>query len=270
MHKSAVANQARFLLQAEGKARHNTLNDDWFVASAEPVAKPSLRPDLETTLTMEQHQTLLTCLEAHSDWIARSAATIAANLDAPSWDSEQLFDKDMSRRTLWRAGLLYLVAILSARDERTLLARAAASDSPDYRYAASLTISVAPNLDPDGLIKRALCQDPDLSVRPKAARDLSPAPTRWTCSRCRQVNDVGAEDCSTCDEGTRPDLEHLTVGLAVRARRLLRPTAVFEKRSLLNANPTTAPDDPAPVLRLCRRHRCRTARRLASWCQSIT
>jgi hypothetical protein len=206
LDRSVISNQALHVRKAANDSAKNTLGDDWFVASAAPIDKPSLRCDLDTALKSEQHRTLVSCLDAHSDWIAWSAAAIAINLGKPDWDSEQLFSKDMSHRPRDRAALVYLVAILSAGDKRSsLLRRAAASDSSDYRDAARMTISVTPRLDPDGSITAALQQDPDLAVRSKEARKLSPPPTHWSCGICRHVNALDVEDCPGCEDGTRPD-----------------------------------------------------------------
>ncbi|MEU6769124.1 hypothetical protein ABZ916_42225 [Streptomyces sp. NPDC046853] len=98
-----------------------------------------------------------------------------------------------------------MVAILTAGDERTaLLARAAASDSADYRYAARRAVSAASWIDLDESIMKSLCRDADLSVRPKDARKALPAPTYWSCDDCKAVNDVDVEDCSACSVGVRP------------------------------------------------------------------
>lgn len=205
LDRSAVSHQADHVQRASDNTKGSSLGDDWFVASAPPIVQRNLQSDLASTLTSEQQQTLLNCLEGPSDWIARSAAAITVNLDRPIWDSEALFDRDLSRWTLHRAGLLYLVAIFTAGDKRKdLLARATASTSAAHRYAAGWSISIDPDLDPDESIKQALGQDADLTVRPESARNVAPAPSYWTCTTCQQSNAIDVEDCAHCDHGSRP------------------------------------------------------------------
>ncbi|XKK40760.1 hypothetical protein HFP72_09830 [Nocardiopsis sp. ARC36] len=207
INKSAVAGQARHLRQMREQANNNnTVNVDWFVASAKPPATPSLSTDLDAAITEDQKRTLLSCLEADSDWIAWAAAEVLVNVDKPLWYSREILDQDMASWPRSRAGLLYMVAILTAGDEcKDLLARAAASDLADHRYAARMTISAVPELDSDGSIMEALRRDVDLSVRPNEARKVSPVAIHWTCGDCRAVNDVDVEDCPECDDGVRPD-----------------------------------------------------------------
>ncbi|WP_080644111.1 NACHT domain-containing protein [Salinispora arenicola] len=207
INKSAVANQARYLQRMDEEVSDIRIaSDDWFVASVRPLVEPSLAANLDTALTTEQRRTLLSCLEADSDWIALAAAEVLTEVGSPPGDSRELFDKDMANWPRFRAGLLYAVAIFTAGDERReLLTQAAASESADYRYAARMTISAAPDLDPDGSMMEALRRDTDLSVRPKGARKESPAPTHWTCNDCRAVNGIDIEDCPECNDGVRPD-----------------------------------------------------------------
>ena len=204
--KSAIARQARHLEQLQAVNGANATLTEWLIAAVKPLEDPSLREDLEAVLTTEQQLTLISCLEAESDWIARAAAAILVNVVEPHWDSQDLFDKDMSCWHLDRAGLLYMVAILSAGDQAdSMLARAASSESVDYRYAARLSVSVVPDLDSNGVIMQALRQDDDLSIRPKDARKDVPSPSRWTCAYCRSQNSIEIEDCPACEEGVRPD-----------------------------------------------------------------
>jgi hypothetical protein len=203
--KAAVASQAYHMQQVSQDAK--AISDNWFVASAKPLSERSLSINLDAVLTDEQKRSLLSALKADSGWIACAAAVVVINLSAPPWDSRELFENDMSGWPRWRSGLLHMVAILTARDYRELLlARAAASGSADYRYAARMTIETTPDLDPDGLIMQALRRDVDLSVRPKDARKEPPAPTHWTCDKCRAANDPDVEDCSACDDDRRPEI----------------------------------------------------------------
>ncbi len=208
INKSAVTGQARHLGQmSEETSNVDTVSADWFVASTTPLVKPSLTTNLGAALTTEQVQTLLSSLEADSGWIAWAAAAVLVNVKNAPWDSRELLEKDMSSWPRHRAGLLYMVAILTAGDKRKeLLAQATASDSSDYRYAARMTISAASRLDSDGSIMAALRQDVDLSVRPKDARKEPPLPAHWSCDDCRALNDVDVEDCPTCDDGVRPGI----------------------------------------------------------------
>ncbi|WP_218158795.1 hypothetical protein, partial [Streptosporangium canum] len=205
--KSAVAGQACYLQQmSEEENSVGTLNDDWFVASTNPLVEPPLISNLDAKITTEQQRALMSCLETDSDWIAWSAAAVLVNMKEPPWGSRNLLEKDMSAWPRHRAGLLYMVAILTAGDERReLLVQAAASHLPDYRYAARMTILAASDLDLDGSLMEMLRQDADLSVRPKDARKISPAPTHWTCNECRSINDVDVEDCPECDQGPGVD-----------------------------------------------------------------
>lgn len=206
INKSAVANQARYLQRMNEKVSDARIaSDDWFVASVRPLLKPSLAANLDTVLTTEQVRTLLSCLEADSDWIALAAAKVLTEVEMPLWDSRELLDKDMASWSRFRAALLYVVAIFTAGNECRELLTQAASNSADYRYAARMTISAAPDLDPDGSIMKALRQDADLSVRPKDARKEPPAPTHWTCNDCRAANAIDIEDCPQCNSGVRPD-----------------------------------------------------------------
>ncbi|WP_308376800.1 hypothetical protein [Streptomyces sp. ISL-99] len=202
--KPAVATQARHLQQT---IESESILDDWLVAVTTPLVKPSLLPNLEQVLTVEQQLMLLACLEADSSWVACAAANVLGNLngDRVPWDSQELFNQDMSSWSRFRAGLLYVIAIMTAGDQRlSLLTRAASSDSADYRYAAGMAVSITSDLDSDGSIMQALRRDVDLSVRPKGAHQVLPAPTHWSCNGCKSVNDIDIEDCVGCDDGVRP------------------------------------------------------------------
>ncbi|MER5777165.1 hypothetical protein ABT144_23265 [Streptomyces sp. NPDC002039] len=202
--KSAVADQARHLQQA---VESDSFLDDWLVVVTQPLVKQPLLPNLDRVLTAGQQWTLLACLEANSSWMAWAAANVLVNLDGDRilWNSQELFDKDMSSWPRARAGLFYAIAILGAGDKRlALLMQAASSDLADYRYAARMAVSVASHLDSDGSIMQALCRDVDLSVRPNGAHQVLPAPTHWSCDDCRAVNGIDVEDCPGCDDGVRP------------------------------------------------------------------
>ncbi|MFF9143897.1 NACHT domain-containing protein [Streptomyces sp. NPDC014861] len=201
--KAAVAAQAHRL---EKTIAPDSLTDEWLVASTPPLVTPSLLPGVTQVLTDAQKTALLTCLEAKSSWVAWSAAKVLINLDGGCvpWDGQELFDRD---RTHWfrpRAGLFHAVAIMTSGDSPSLLARAASSASADHRWAAMMLTSIAPHLDPNGSIRKALRQDIDLSVRPKDAHQVTPAPAHWSCDHCRTVQDLDIEECRGCDDGARP------------------------------------------------------------------
>ncbi|MDK9499797.1 hypothetical protein QEZ40_005232 [Streptomyces katrae] len=204
--KVAVANQARHIQRVSEEVMPAGAEErDWRVVCVEPFTKLSLVADLGSALTVRQQRSLLTCLEADSSWIALSSANVLLNVGKPPWVCE-LFEKDMTNWSRSRAGLVYSVAILADEDETgSLLARAAASDSADYRYAARMAIEMAAWADPDGSLMESLCRDDDLSVRPKGARNSFPSPSYWSCGDCREVNDVDVEDCAGCSDGVRPD-----------------------------------------------------------------
>ncbi|MGH3428916.1 MAG: hypothetical protein ACRDQZ_15350 [Mycobacteriales bacterium] len=207
LNKSAIASQARYIQQLSKEVNgSDALNDDWFVVATKAPTNPALLSKVGTVLTAEQLHTLLSCLEAESDWMAWAAACILSNVKNPPWNSQELFKTDMSDWPLSRATLLYMVAIFTAGSKRKeLLAAAASSASTDYRCAARNAISGAPKLDPGGLIMETLRRDPDRSVRPKSAWKELPVPTCWTCYDCRTANDVDDEDCAGCEDGVRPD-----------------------------------------------------------------
>jgi len=206
INKPAVASQARYLQHAaEAQSKAVAFGDDWSVAAARPLNKPPLTTSADAALTAEQLRTLRSCLEADSGWIATAAANVLVNVKEPPWHAWELYETDMSSWPRWRAALVYSVAIVTAGDDRnTMLARAATSDSPDYRYAARMTISMDSELDSDGSIMAALRRDADLAVRPKDARKEPPTPAYWTCEECRAINDVDVEDCPACNNGLRP------------------------------------------------------------------
>ncbi|MEW1547844.1 NACHT domain-containing protein [Streptomyces tsukubensis] len=201
--KAAVAAQARRIqLSTSG-----SLQDEWFVVGTSPLVKPSLLPDVGQVLTEAQQTALLACLEADSSWMAYSAANVLINIreSRVPWDGQELFDRDIAHWPRDRAGLLYGVAIMTSGDRRpTLLARAASSESADYRLAARMLISAVPHLDPSGAIGEALRRDADLSVRPEDAHQVTPAPTHWSCDHCRTVQALDTEDCPGCGDGRRP------------------------------------------------------------------
>ncbi|MFB6628229.1 NACHT domain-containing protein [Streptomyces sp. NPDC056374] len=202
--KAAVAAQARHLQRI---TTPDSLLDEWLIVSTPPLVKPSLLPNVGQVLTDAQQTVLLACLEASSSWMARPAANVLINLDGRRvpWDGHELFDRDMTHWPRPRAGLFHAVAIMTSGDRRaSLLARAASSQSADHRWAARMVISAVPRLDPNGSIKEALRQDADLSVRPKDAHQVTPAPTHWSCDHCRTVQDLDTEDCHGCDDGMRP------------------------------------------------------------------
>ncbi|MFI6774237.1 NACHT domain-containing protein [Nocardia sp. NPDC050412] len=204
--KSAMASQARYLQEVKAAGANDDCRDsEWSVAAVSPLVEPPLSDGLHSALTTDQLRTLLSCLEAESDWIAWAAASVLVAVTEPPWDSRELLAKDMSSWHRTRAGLLHMVAILTAGDNRsTLLAQAATSDSPDLRYAARMAIS-ASDLDSDGAVMDTLLRDPDLSIRPQNSRKAPPLPTHWTCQNCRSANDIDVEDCLGCTGGVRPD-----------------------------------------------------------------
>jgi hypothetical protein len=205
--KAAVAAQARHLQQIPTP---DALLDEWLVAGAPPLVKPSPIPSVEQVLTDAQQRALLACLEADSSWMAWSAANVLVNLtgDRIPWDGQELFNRDMSHWPRHRAALFYAVAVMTSGDRRTsLLTRAASSESADHRLAARMLISAVPRLDSTGSIMEALRRDADLSVRPKDAHQATPAPTHWSCNHCRTVQSLDTEDCSGCDDGVRPGPE---------------------------------------------------------------
>ncbi|MEU3693195.1 NACHT domain-containing protein [Streptomyces narbonensis] len=202
--KVTVAAQARRLQEFTDP---RSLLDEWSVAGTSPLVKPSPLPGVGQVLTEAQQTALLECLEADSSWMAWSAANVLINLDGGSvpWNAHELFTRDMTHWPRPRAGLFHAVAIMTSGDRRaSLLARAASSQSADHRWAARMVISAVPRLDPNGSIEEALRQDADLSVRPKDAHQVTPAPTHWSCNQCRTVQDLDTEDCHGCDDGMRP------------------------------------------------------------------
>ncbi|WP_216087558.1 NACHT domain-containing protein [Streptomyces viridosporus] len=202
--KAAVAAQARHLQRITVP---DSLLGEWLVASTPPLVELSPLPDLGQVLTDAQHTALLACLEADSSWIAWSAANVLINLERGRvpWDGQELFDRDMTHWPRHRAALFYAVAVMTSSDRRpSLLARAASSESADYRLAARMLISAVPSLDPNGSIVEALRRDADLSVRPEDAHQATPAPTHWSCNHCRTVQALDTEDCPGCDDGVRP------------------------------------------------------------------
>ncbi|OJG07883.1 NACHT domain protein [Pseudonocardia autotrophica] len=207
LDKHMIARQARYLQQECDNPNDVTImSADWAVASTRALVTPSLVAELDAVLTAEQQRVLLTCLESASDWIAFAAANVLSEVSAPVWDGAELLEKDMSSWHRLRAGVLYSVGIVSAGGKRAmLLEQAAESASSDYRYAAQMTISLWPVLDSDGSIMKKLCDDTDMSVRPKEARTSLPLPDHWSCDHCRAINEVDVEDCAGCDNGVRPD-----------------------------------------------------------------
>lgn len=174
--------------------------------STRPPSKPRLSDIAVANLTADQQLTLVECLEAHSDWIAWSAANVLINVPEPALDSTRLFRKDMSSWPRDRGALLYIVAILTAGHVRErFLTEAATSDLTDYRVAARHVIALDAQLDSNAQIRQRLNRDDDFSIRPKTARDYEPRCTYWTCNDCRAENDLDVEDCPACETGTRPE-----------------------------------------------------------------
>ncbi|WP_308346253.1 NACHT domain-containing protein [Streptomyces sp. ISL-66] len=203
--KVAVAAQARRLQQITAPG---SLLDEWLVAGTSPLVKPSPLPGVGQVLTDAQQMALLACLEADSSWMAWSAANVLMNLKGGRvpWNGQELFDRDMTYWPRDRAGLFHAVAVMTSGDQRpSLLARAASSESADHRWAARILISAVPHLDPNGSIAEALRRDADLSVRPRDAHQVTPAPTHWSCNHCRTVQALDTEDCPGCDDGVRPE-----------------------------------------------------------------
>jgi hypothetical protein len=205
LDKAAIAQQAQYIReigQAEGEHAEMA---EWFVAATAPLDEPSLFDDLNAVLTPNQSLRLLSQLHSGPYWIARSAADVLANIRNPPWNSEDIFETDMSDRPRNQAILLYLVAITTATEKgQELLVQAAAAESADYRIAARIAAQ-AEDLDPDGSITDALRRDPDLSVRPSETRHDRGSATHWSCASCRTENDVDTEDCAGCERGLRPD-----------------------------------------------------------------
>lgn len=206
--KTAAAREATWMLDqlSQSADLERGLDDHWFVASMTPQRGPSLNDGALATLTRQQHDAMLGSLRADSDWIAWSAAEVLINVPVPTWDAAELFATDMTGWPLHRAALLYMVAIVSAGDQRVeQFKSAAASESPDYRMAAKYSVSIRGDLDPGGSVDTQLRQDPDLTVRTRGSRNHEPAASYWTCNDCRTRNDLGTEDCPGCEKGTRPD-----------------------------------------------------------------
>lgn len=146
-------------------------------------------------------------LEADSSWMAWSAANVLISLERGHvpWDAQKLIDRDMPPWPRYRAGPPHAVAIMTSGDRRpSLLSWAASSDSADHRWAAKMLISAIPRLDPNGSIEKMSRRDADLPIRPKDVHQVTPAPTRWSCNRCRTVQALDTEDFPGCDDGVRP------------------------------------------------------------------
>jgi hypothetical protein len=207
LDKDAVAEQARYLLGLSSEKPEGPDDGDaWFVVSTDPIDSPELVDAVGHVLSLEQHATLLTCLEAKSDWLADGSAFILANVaEKHPWDSVELFNKELPGRSRHRVTTIRLVAIFTAGDLRPhLLTEASTSDDPDYRTAARRAVVLAPALDPRGTLLRTMSRDPDLSVRPRDARMTEPLAVRWSCELCRTPNDIDVEDCIGCEDGVRP------------------------------------------------------------------
>ncbi|WP_218019129.1 NACHT domain-containing protein [Nocardia salmonicida] len=204
LDKTAIADQARHIRQVGTEGGYPAEFREWAVVLVDPQEEPQQVANVSSVLTADQLHLLLTCLEAESDWIAWAAGGVLINVSDSLWNNIELFDKDMSAWPRSRAGLTYMVAILSAGNDRdNLLTAAAESESADYRFAARLAISTS-ELDPDGSVMDSLCRDDDLSVRPESARTTTPLPTLWSCNLCRSVNDTNVENCTGCSKGVRP------------------------------------------------------------------
>lgn len=201
-----VTRQAKTLHSALPEPRKSSSDLD--VATTPPPALLDPTPAGLATLSDDDHQTLLNCLRATSDWIAFSAARLLASVTEPTWDAELLFNMDLSKWRRYRAALVYVIAILTAGDQRSTLLRAAATSSTtDYLSAAGWAIRLDPDLDPHRDVYDLLRHHPDLALRPKETLNDHPACSHWTCGLCRSQNDIDADDCTSCDQGTRPDLD---------------------------------------------------------------
>lgn len=205
--KHQAARQAAWILQARTETirKRSHFDENWSVMS---MSSPNGRPLTEegiTSLSPNQQDALLDALEADSGWLAWSAANVLINVPTPTWDTLEMFEKDMSRWSMDRAALVYAVAIKSAGDKSAeLFANAAESPAADYRIAARYSLSVNAELDEDGAVEERLQHDPDLTVRPSRNRKDEPPASYWTCLRCRRRNEMKTEDCPGCDDGSRP------------------------------------------------------------------
>ncbi len=206
--KDGAARQAAWMLRqrAEKLARQDKgLDLNWYVATMPPAVEYALRADVGP-LDAGQQSALVAALTAASGWLAWSAAAVLVETGAPAWDTEGLFNRDLSGLPVDRAALAYAVAIQASGGSRErLLDRAAASSRVDYRAGARLAVTLDPALDFEGVVLQKLRSDPDLTVRDRDDRKHQPAATRWTCPLCRATNEMQVEDCPGCDRGSRPD-----------------------------------------------------------------
>ncbi|MFD4442072.1 hypothetical protein ACFWPK_20085 [Nocardia sp. NPDC058519] len=205
LDKFAIAQQAKHIREVGAADGERAEMGEWFVAGTSALDEPALSEDLNAALTSDQLLLLASCLDSGPDWIAWAAAEVLGNVKNPPWNSEDMLKRDMSSRPRDRAILLYLVAIATAAEKsQDLLDWAAAAESADYRIAARIAAQ-AEGLDPDGSIADSLRHDPDLSVHPPETRHDTASATHWSCDRCRAINDLDAEDCTSCASGSRPE-----------------------------------------------------------------
>jgi hypothetical protein len=146
-------------------------------------------------------------LTAQSDWIAESAARLLWDTCIPGLDEQVAAlvpECPPARRFL----VAVLCCILSAQPavraqsffetEDPALRRAAAAVSQDDEHKPQLAV-----------LRSQALRDADATIRIAAgAASLDeadvPPPAYWSCHWCAQRNDPHAEDCHSCDWGSRP------------------------------------------------------------------
>lgn len=155
-------------------------------------------------------------LTAESDWIARSAVRLLWESDVPGLTTEidVLLDEVSPRRRFMLAILRWSVS--GGSRERLIRSYFESVDPVLRRAAASL---VRREDSPPALsdLRMSALDDDDATIRVTAGATTLDAqsvskPKYWSCAHCSGPNEMSTEDCSTCEEGTRPEVDKSSIG----------------------------------------------------------
>jgi len=158
-------------------------------------------------LGSDETQSLLGLLTAASEWIAQSAVRLLWNAQTPGL-AEEITDL-LPAVSPSRRFLLAVLCSVVSEDRGVRLRAFFDSEDPALRRAAAAA-SRGEDADPEIMALRARALlDGDATIRIAAgATTLEgpdvPAPRHWSCRWCAEFNELDADDCRACDEGTRP------------------------------------------------------------------
>ncbi|MGY0235946.1 NACHT domain-containing protein [Longispora urticae] len=203
---AVAAAQARSILASPNNA------DLWHLITIDPSKEVTLCENVE--LLEEEQDALISCLTAHSWWIAWSAAEVLANSPFPAASQRLLALLPTGRHRSDRT--IAMAAALVAEDaEGVTSLLVAAPESATRAGAADALIVGSYSTGVELELLTRLASDEDLTVRRaalgrknKAGIVTSEVSARfWSCQWCGRENALTEPDCAGCELSSFPRFE---------------------------------------------------------------